>query len=302
MSTSISIPPSYCLIKKDRLSLLLKEEYRDLLLQEGIEDFDIFLKKHARPALHLKGRTPHFSVPLREGRVMVVRRYSHGGWLRFLSRDLYLTGSRSFEELTLTEEIRSSGIPTIEPIGAIHQPVYAFLYRAYLLSREIHDVEDLPRYFSKLSSSPDPKGLIQKRKQVRSIGALIQKFHDRGFFHRDLQLKNILVSDEKSFLIDFDRSYRKEALTSEERIENILRLNRSVEKWKRFDLSVTRTDRWRFFMAYSGGDPKLRKALRRALRSHSILLFLHRFIWSLGEVIKGPRVKGSVRNKNEQKA
>lgn len=287
MSNHIPIPPSYTLIKKGRVSLLLKERYKGLLLQQGIEDFEPFLKSYGEISPRFKGRTPHFSVPLNDGGRMVIRRYSHGGWLRFLTRDLYLSGSRSFQELRLTEEMRPFGIPTIQPIGAIHISIFHFFYKAYLLSLEIPDAEDSAHYLLKTRSHPSREGLIEKRRMIRSAGLLVQQFHQAGFFHRDLQLRNILIAEGRPYLIDFDRSYRKKILTLGERMNNLLRLNRSVEKWKRLGLPLTETDRWRFFQAYSGGDPKIREALRKSLQTYTFRFPFHRCLWKLNEVLRG---------------
>ncbi|OGP87553.1 MAG: hypothetical protein A2156_15105 [Deltaproteobacteria bacterium RBG_16_48_10] len=289
MLNPILTPPSYSLIKKDRVSLLLKETYRDLLLQQGIEDFETFLKRYGQISPHLKGRTLHFLVPLRDGRNMVIRRYSHGGWFRFFTRDLYLSGSRSFQELCLTEEVQSSGIPTLQTVGAIRASVFPFFYKAYLLSLEIPNAEDSTRYLLKTISHPVRECLIEKRKMIHSAAILVKQFHQAGFFHRDLQLKNILIAEGKPLLIDFDRSYRKKVLTLRERTDNLLRLDRSVEKWKRLGLPLTRTDRWRFFLAYSQSDPSMREALKEALRTYSIHSFFHRCVWSLQ---RGSRIRG----------
>ena len=123
MFKNFPIPPSFSLIKKGKIFLLIKEEYKDFLLREGIEDLKNFLKKHEQTTRYFGGRTPHPSIPIRDGKRMVVRSYSHGGLLRAFTRNLYLFGSRSFQELALTEEIRSSGISTIEPIAAPPLPL-----------------------------------------------------------------------------------------------------------------------------------------------------------------------------------
>jgi len=281
MQKFISVPPSYALIHKRGILLLLKEEYKDLLIQQGIEDFTTFLKRFGKPSPDLKGRTPLLSVLLKEGTGMVIRCYSHGGLLRGLTGDLYLLGSRSFQELALTEEIRSSGIPTVHPVGAVHRRVFLFFYKAYFMSLEIPDARDAVKYLLKMGLHPSREDLIKKRKMIHSVGRLVLQFHQAGFFHRDLQLKNILVAGDRPHLIDFDRSYRKKVLTLGERINNLLRLNRSVEKWKRFGLPLTRTDRWRFFLAYSEGDPEVRETLKIRLRTYGIRLFPHRSMWAL---------------------
>jgi tRNA A-37 threonylcarbamoyl transferase component Bud32 len=124
-----------------------------------------------------------------------------------------------------------------------------------------------------------------KRKTIRSAGLLIRQFHQAGFFHGDLQLKNILVAGDQLLLIDFDRSYRKTTLSIHERMKNLFRLNRSVEKWRRNGLPITRTDRWRFFLTYAGEDKKTRKAMERALRIYSLRVLLYRIGWAFEKII-----------------
>jgi hypothetical protein len=67
------------------------------------------------------------------------------------------------------------------------------------------------------------------------------------------------------------------------RMKNLLRLNRSVDKWKRRGLPVTFSDRLRFFLAYTGEDPKARDVLRKTLRLYSFGLRFHRLLWNLIE-------------------
>ena len=246
MFKGISIPPSFSLIQKGDVSLLVRDEYKDFLLGEGIEDIEGFLNKRKSVSRYLTGRTPHPCVPIKDGEWMVVRRYSHGGLLRWITRDLYLFGSRSFREAALTEEIRTSGIPTVHLAGAIHRRVFPFFYKAYLLSLEIPSARDLAQYLQELGPRPSGETLLAKRKVVRSAGQLLRQFHRSGFFHADLQLKNFLVSGNTLFLIDFDRSYRKKQLSNSEVVKNLLRLNRSAEKWIRRGLGITRADRLRF--------------------------------------------------------
>jgi len=281
MFMNILIPASFTLLKKRNVFLLLREDYRDFLLQEGIDEIETYLAKHRETASYLRGRTIHPSIPLKGGERMVLRHYSHGGLLRFFTRDLYLFGSRSFQELALTEEIRSSGIGTVQPVGAMHRCFLTPFYRAYLMSLEIPGAKDMVHYLQDIGPQPAGETLVAKRKIIRSAGFLLRKFHQAGFFHADLQLKNLLVTDGKVLLIDFDRSYRKPSLSTGERVKNLLRLDRSVDKWKRYGLPVSLRDRWRFFLAYAESDREIRETLRRALRTYSIRSFFHRLRWSL---------------------
>ena len=281
MAKNIPIPPSFSLIKKENTFLLLSEEYKDLLLQRGIEDTNTFITRYAGAKQHSGGRSLHPSIPLREGQRMVLRRYLHGGLLRPVTRDLYALGFRSFRELALTEEIRSAGRPTIRPIGAVQQSVIFPFYRAYLFTLEVPGARDLIQFFQDIGSHPVGEVLALKRKIIRSAGRLVRQFHDSGFFHADLQLRNLLIADHQVLLIDFDRSCRMQNLPHRMRMKNLLRLNRSVDKWKRRGLPVTSSDRLRFFLAYAEEDPKARDVLRKALRTYSFSTLLHRWRWAL---------------------
>ena len=285
MSKNIQIPPSFSLVEKGKVSLLLKEEYKIFLLKQGIDDLETFIKKTSQTSHFLKGRTPHPSIPLGNEQSMVLRQYSHGGLLRAITGNLYLFGARSFRELALTEEIRTCGIPTIISIGAIHHRISFPFYQAYFLSLEVPRAMDLAQYLQQIGPNPSRENLLLKRKTIRSAGFLICQFHQAGFFHSDLQIKNILVTGDQLLLIDFDRSYRKPALSVRKRVKNLLRLNRSAEKWKRLGLSITRTDRWRFFLAYAGSDKKIRETMKKALRTYSLRFLFYRFGWGLGRIL-----------------
>lgn len=286
MLKKLSLPPYFSLVRKGRIYLLLHEKYKDFLLEQGIEDLEAFLKKNQQEMSYVRGRTCHPSIPLQKGERLILRQYSHGGLLRSITRNLYLFGSRSFQELALTQEIRSSGIQTIQPMGAIHRILFPPLYQAYLLSLEIPHAEDLIQYLKRIGPHPADEKLIHKRTIIRSAGHLLQKFHRAGFFHGDLQLKNILATQDRIFLIDFDRSYRKSALSMGERMNNLLRLYRSVKKWRRLGVHVTRTDCWRFFLAYAGDDKKIREEMKGVLQNYLARSLLFRLVWSFERIVR----------------
>jgi hypothetical protein len=143
MFKKFQIPTTFSLVEKGSVFLLLKEDYKNPLLAQGIDDLDTFLKKSIQTATYLKGRTLHPSIPFGNGTRMVLRQYSHGGLLRAITGNLYFFGKRSFQELALTEEIRSCGIPTIPTIGAIHHWIFFPLYHAYFLTLEVPRAMDL---------------------------------------------------------------------------------------------------------------------------------------------------------------
>ena len=283
-----SIPPFYSLIKKNNTLLLLKDTHKGYLLEQGIQDLENFLKKSSQKTLYLDGRTPHPSIPISNVKRMIIRHYSHGGLLKALTKDFFLFGARSFQELAITEEIRSCGIPTIEPIGAIHQVTgFPPFYQAYLLTLEVPEALNAIQYLEKMGKNPNRETLRHKRKIIGHSGLVLRQFHQMSFFHQDLQMKNILVAGDRILIIDFDRSYRKRILSTRERMKNLLRLNRSVEKWKCLGLPITRTDRWRFFLTYAGEDKEIRKAMERALHAYSFRSLFYRFGWAVEKIVGG---------------
>jgi hypothetical protein len=68
-------------------------------------------------------------------------------------------------------------------------------------------------------------------------------------------------------------------------MKNLLRLNRSAEKWRQLGLPITRTDRWRFFLAYAGEDVMIRKAMERAIRTYSMRYLFYRCGWGLEKTL-----------------
>jgi len=80
---------------------------------------------------HLMGRGEVLTSKGLGGEV-AIRRYRHGGLLRRLTGDLFFFGSRPFQELVVTEEARSVGVPTLKILAAIKQRVWGGWYRGTL--------------------------------------------------------------------------------------------------------------------------------------------------------------------------
>ncbi len=296
MSRNFVIPASFSLTRRGKVLLLINDEYKDELLGLGIGNPEKFMKNPPGATFFFGGRKPHPSIPLKNGKRVVFRAYSHGGLLRAFTRNLYFRDFRSFNELAITEKIRLSGVPTIQPVCAIHQFTFLGLYKAYFLSLEVPGATDLIRFFQQIGPQPRLQKLIFKRKMIRSAGLLLRQFHESGAFHGDLQLKNILIAGDHPLLIDFDRSYQGPGLSVGERTKNLFRLARSAEKWRRFGIPITRTDFWRFFSAYAEGDSEIRELMRKKLRTYTIRTFFYRLCWALEGVQRERSSESSVRS------
>jgi hypothetical protein len=105
--------------------------------------------------------------------------------------------------------------------------------------------------------------------------------HDAGFFHADLNLKNVLVSagegGAQAFLIDWDLAGMPgPPLPRRRRLRNLMRMDRSARKFESLGVRVPLKERLRFLkhcFAGSGIEPPSRRELRRwawASRLHAL--------------------------------
>jgi 3-deoxy-D-manno-octulosonic acid kinase len=152
----------------------------------------------------------------------VLRHYRRGGLMAKVSKDSYFWNgegeTRSFAEWYLTYHLHRAGLPVPAPIAARYRRQGMF-YRADLITQRIENSESLA---AKLARGP--LSLLQ----WISVGRCLRRFHDAGVHHADLNAHNILMTADKVYLIDFDRStLRKRGWWAD---SNLVRLYRSLEK------------------------------------------------------------------------
>jgi 3-deoxy-D-manno-octulosonic acid kinase len=153
-----------------------------------------------------QGRDRLRVVQLRDGDMVLLRRYRHGGALRRLTGATFFTWPpRPFRELIITEELRRRGIPTVEVYGACVEPVLGPFYRGWLATRAIPGAQDL---WAALRS-----GFVRDTGEevcLRAVARSVRTLHLEGVYHADLNLKNILVRLENGgvtgYIIDFDKA------------------------------------------------------------------------------------------------
>lgn len=153
----------------------------------------------------------------------VLRHYWRGGLMAKLSDDLYFFSgihyTRPVMELRLLEEMFHLGLPVPKPIAAKVERI-GLWYRGDILIEQIRDAKDLHAI---LSQDQMPSELWQQ------LGRLLARFHNYGIYHADLNIKNILLSGEQFYLIDFDRGELKKPKKRWQQA-NIARLRRSFVK------------------------------------------------------------------------
>ncbi|MDO8302942.1 MAG: lipopolysaccharide kinase InaA family protein, partial [Sedimentisphaerales bacterium] len=82
---------------------------------------------------------------------------------------------------------------------------------------------------------------------INSLAGFARTFHATGYCHRDFYLAHIFHHDGVFYLIDLQRAFRPLLFSHRYRIKDIAQLSYSASK-KYF----SRTDRLRFYRAYSG--------------------------------------------------
>ncbi len=155
----------------------------------------------------------------------VLRHYRRGGAVANISEASYLwtnlKKTRAWQELSLLQTIAQLRLPAPKPAAALVRR-QGFKYSASLITYRLVETES---FAAKLKLSPVPEWLWQ------TVGGTIRLFHDANIQHADLNADNILInSDNRVFLIDFDKSGIKASGGDGWKFDNLSRLQRSLKK------------------------------------------------------------------------
>jgi 3-deoxy-D-manno-octulosonic acid kinase len=206
------------------------------------------------------------------GAGLVVRKYCHGGVFGALAGTLFLGDGRMLNEFSLSMYARRRGVPTATPVAVRIQKACGPFVRAHYVSERIADTVNLLELL-KDAGMGDALGAPERRRLSQAIGAAIAAMHDAGIVHADLNLKNILVRDAlgrpEAFVIDFDKAKLAGHLTLEQRMANLMRLDRSIAKWAAARRAVHSADRLRFLRAYLQPYPQWSGQWRHIARRYA---------------------------------
>lgn len=157
----------------------------------------------------------------------VVRHYRRGGRLANLLVDRYLRGGRPrpWRELAASEKARARGVRTPRIVAAVIHPHGAF-YRADLATEYVPDSVDL----FEATLGPSRFDAPARVAAWRAAGALLREAWQAGVTHPDLNLRNVLVTADGAWLIDFDRARVARTVGARARQRMLERLHRSRRK------------------------------------------------------------------------
>jgi hypothetical protein len=174
-------------------------------------------------------RQSAYRLDLEEGVELFARRGRRGGLIASMLSDVYpgIT-PRPLTELAVTIEAMRRGIPVAQPMGAMVEWIAPVLYRGFFLTRAVRGMT----LWEFVKTDDDPTVRSHVLEQAR---AAIDMMHNKGLFHADLNLHNLLVTQAReSFtvvIIDLDKSRLFDApLSAAMRHTSRARLMRSARK------------------------------------------------------------------------
>jgi tRNA A-37 threonylcarbamoyl transferase component Bud32 len=282
--TRFTTPAGYRFLREGHRELLIREGSEDRLRRQGLLNPAILWNKTPQPS-HLAGRGEMLLIKGKQGEV-AVRKYRHGGLLRRFTGDLFFFGARPFQEVAVTEKVKSAGVPTVEILAAIIDRGWGGWYRGYLITTYLPTATDLISYLDKEPQGERRKTVIEKAAEA------VKRMHQGGMYHADLHLKNFLVDEKKTtvYLIDFDKSEVFPRLRPAARMKNLKRLDRSAEKLTGLGLFLTQGDKKTFCRAYVSGDREIRPYVKTYVQRYHWYHRLYRWGWWIARILY-PRSK-----------
>jgi hypothetical protein len=231
----------------------------------------------------LAGRAPLLELRC-GGTRLLLRRYTHGGLLRWLTGSRFGDPRRPFRELALAEDLRARGILTPRVIAARARRAGGFGWRLDLISERVEGAVDLTRALF------DAGTAARRRPLLEAAGRTVGELHRHGVLHADLTPRNLLVQrtlargePARLWVIDLDRTRRRASLTRGEREDNLRRLFRHVERMRlEHGLRLGRAELARFLRAWAAacGEP-WKPAWRAIHRKHRRTARWHGLGWLL---------------------
>jgi hypothetical protein len=247
------------------------------------EGFDA-LRSHGQ--LVQGGRGPNRLLPdAIQGRAIRIRPMRHGGTLRALLGDRYLSPARVQREFQLWTWLRAHLVPLVEPVFAGSSRSGLF-WRSSFATIECPDALDGLAW---LKTNPTDEVLTRS---CESVARALHQLHDLGVLHGDLNLRNILFEADpdltqiRCYLIDLDRARKRSTVSPAARMREWMRLARSVEKEGAKELFSQRL-RTHLLNAYCDGDVDLRERMLSALPREHRRLARHRWMWRLSSRARG---------------
>lgn len=168
-------------------------------------------------------------LQLEGGPELFVRQARRGGIALFFLHDTFFgIRARPFNEVIVATKAFRRGVPVAEPMGAMVWWLAPGMYRGFFLSRAIAGMT----LWDFVRTDDDP---IVLKHVLMAARVAIVTMHDKGVFHADLNLHNLMVTQAgesfKVMVLDLDKARIYDgSLHASLRSANARRLLRSARK------------------------------------------------------------------------
>lgn len=185
--------------------------------------------------------------------------------------------SRAYWEFVQSQRLAEAYINVPRAVGFVEQMRGSFERRSAVLLEGVPG-DGCDRVWERLCQrdAPVTRGIARHDLAVR-LARFVAAFHGTGFCHRDLYLCHIFVDLDPQdrrppefSLIDLARTHRPRWRRMRWILKDLSQLDASARQ-----IGVTRTDRWRFLLAYLNlprGAPRARWYARRVARKSTRIL------------------------------
>jgi len=177
----------------------------------------------------MRGRGVIYSadLPTTPATPVVVRRNRHGGLLRGVTGEYFLTPTRAPLEVATSLRLAAGGIPTPEVVSYAIYPAAGIFARSDVMTRRLPDGDDFPAAWKNAHRA-------ERNSMLAAVARLLKALACAGAWHADLNLKNIYIAgtgtEQTAYLLDVDRVTFPEGRDIAGR--NFKRLARSARKWR----------------------------------------------------------------------
>ncbi|MCH9650904.1 MAG: hypothetical protein K0U98_21960 [Deltaproteobacteria bacterium] len=159
---------------------------------------------------------------------VAVKQFRNQGGMNRLRRSL--KGSKALRSWAAANAFVAAGIDTAEPVLLVESTALAG--PSYFITRFLPDVTEARFLLRSISAGNESEDfpLVDVEKFFADLGGLLRRMHDRGLWHRDLSIGNVLFRSNLDggldlFIVDLNRSRQKKRLSVSERTRDLCRLS-----------------------------------------------------------------------------
>jgi tRNA A-37 threonylcarbamoyl transferase component Bud32 len=229
----VTVPPGFELVAHGRLRLIVRADVRREI-EPVLEAWAMGKAPVGRPLPG--GRGGVRAIDLKGGLAVVLRPSRRGGLVARVNREIYLGfHPRPFQELQVTEHLRSAGVATVEVLAAAACWCMPAVYRGAVVTREMTDAVNLWEYLQRVARPARAPACV-------AAAEVTGQLHQAGAVHPDLNLTNYLVRDRgrrvEVAIIDCD-GVQLRTVTARDRQAAFDRLCRSIRKLDPTSATIT---------------------------------------------------------------